>query len=70
VAGALFAAADKKPSIKYIPMPEAIRDKYQYYTCADLTKLRNAGCDHECDTLENSIADYVGNYLAKGAVLQ
>ena len=70
VAKALFTAADKKLSIDYIPMPETIRDKYQYYTCADLTKLRTAGYDLQCRSLEDSINDYVKNYLAKRAVLQ
>jgi ADP-L-glycero-D-manno-heptose 6-epimerase len=69
IAGALFAAAGKKPNIEYIPMPENIRNKYQYFTCADLTKLRKAGCKHECMRLENAVADYVKNYLAKSAVL-
>lgn len=69
VAGALFTAADKKPAINYIPMPESIRDKYQYFTCADLTKLRKAGCTHQPETLEKSINDYVKNYLATGATL-
>jgi ADP-L-glycero-D-manno-heptose 6-epimerase len=69
IAKALFAAADRPLAIDYIPMPEAIRDKYQYYTCADLAKLRAAGCPHMCRSLEEAIADYVKNYLAKGAVL-
>jgi len=70
IARALFAAAGKKPNIEYIPMPENIRDKYQYFTCADLAKLRKAGCKHECLSLENAVADYVKNYLAKEAVLE
>jgi ADP-L-glycero-D-manno-heptose 6-epimerase len=50
-------------------MPETIRDKYQYYTCAELTKLRKAGCDHQCMSLEAAVEDYVKSYLAKEAVL-
>jgi ADP-L-glycero-D-manno-heptose 6-epimerase len=69
IAGALFAAAGRKGTIEYIPMPEAIREKYQYFTCADLTRLRKAGCVHRCVTLEDAVADYVKNYLAKEAVL-
>jgi ADP-L-glycero-D-manno-heptose 6-epimerase len=69
IAKSLFAAAGKKEKIDYIPMPETIRDKYQYYTCADLTKLRKAGCTHECMSLEAAVDDYVKNYLAKEAVL-
>ncbi|MBN2035776.1 MAG: ADP-glyceromanno-heptose 6-epimerase [Chitinispirillaceae bacterium] len=70
IAKSLFAAADKKLKIEYIPMPETIRDKYQYHTCADLAKLRKAGCRHECRSLEDSINDYVKNYLARNAVLE
>ena len=69
IARALFTAAGKKLNIEYIPMPEAIRDKYQYYTRADLTKLRKAGCTYECMSLESAVEDYVKNYLAKDAVL-
>jgi ADP-L-glycero-D-manno-heptose 6-epimerase len=70
VATALFAAANKPPAIEYIPMPETIREKYQYYTCADLTKLRAAGCSYRCGNLDDSVADYVTNYLAPGRVLE
>jgi ADP-L-glycero-D-manno-heptose 6-epimerase len=70
LARGLFAAAGKTFNVEYVPMPEAIREKYQYYTCADLTKLRAAGCDHRCMNLETAIADYVKNYLSRGAVLE
>ena len=70
VAAALFAAANKPPAIEYVPMPETIREKYQYYTCADLTKLRAAGCSYRCGNLDDSVADYVTNYLAPGRVLE
>ncbi|MGD8786013.1 MAG: ADP-glyceromanno-heptose 6-epimerase [Phycisphaerales bacterium] len=62
---AVFAAMGKKPKIEYIDMSESIRDQYQYYTCADLTKLRKAGYDKETTPLEDSIKDYVQNYLQK-----
>lgn len=64
VANSMFKALNKKPQIDYISMPESIRDKYQYYTCADMAKLQDAGCNHQCMSLEDSIADYVQNYLA------
>jgi ADP-L-glycero-D-manno-heptose 6-epimerase len=67
---ALFAAAGKKPNIEYVPMPETIRDKYQYFTCADLAKLRNAGCSHECMSLEDAVSDYVKSYLSKNIGLE
>ena len=66
---ALFTAAGKKSAIEYIPMPETIKDKYQYFTCADLAKLRKAGCKHQCLSMEKAIDDYVNNYLSKGALL-
>jgi len=58
VARALFTAAGKKPKIEYIEMPVLIRDKYQYFTEADMTKLRKAGCKHKCLSLEAAIKDY------------
>jgi ADP-L-glycero-D-manno-heptose 6-epimerase len=63
VASALFAAAGKPLDIDYVPMPESIRDKYQYHTCADLARLRAAGCTHACMSLEDAVRDYVHNYL-------
>lgn len=63
LAAALFAALGMKPEIRYIEMPPAIRDKYQYFTEADLTKLRKAGCRHAITPLGEAVKDYVG-YLA------
>jgi len=63
LANAVFAALDKKPDIRFIEMPETIRDKYQYFTEANLTRLRGAGYTAPVTTLENSVADYVRNYL-------
>ncbi|MEI7904176.1 MAG: ADP-glyceromanno-heptose 6-epimerase [Candidatus Firestonebacteria bacterium] len=64
VAKAMFAAAGKKPVIKYIDMPLAIRDKYQYFTEADTTKLNKSGCPHKCMELEAAVKDY-SKYLEK-----
>jgi ADP-L-glycero-D-manno-heptose 6-epimerase len=66
---AVFTALGKKPKIEYIDMPESIRDQYQYYTRADLTKLRKAGYDKETTPIEDAIKDYVQNYLQKGEYL-
>ncbi len=66
---ATFAALDKEPNIEYIPMPESIRDQYQYYTQAEISKIRKAGYDKETWTLEDAIKDYVQNYLTKGEYL-
>ncbi len=59
----VFAAMGREPNIEFIEMPEELRDHYQYFTEADLTKLRAAGCDHEFMTLESAIDDYVKNYI-------
>jgi ADP-L-glycero-D-manno-heptose 6-epimerase len=63
LANSVFAALGKKPRIEFIEMPEAIRDKYQYFTQADISKLRAAGYREKITSLESAVADYVGNYL-------
>ncbi|MFA5117567.1 MAG: ADP-glyceromanno-heptose 6-epimerase [Candidatus Omnitrophota bacterium] len=68
VAGALFSALRKPPRIEYIPMPEELRMRYQYFTQANLSKLRKAGCLHRCLSLEDSVRDYAG-YLKDHAYL-
>lgn len=69
LAKATFAAMDKKANITYIEMPENIRDKYQYFTEADITRLRKAGYEGEITSLEDGIKDYVQNYLMKDEYL-
>lgn len=63
---ALFRALDLPPRIRYVDMPEGIRDRYQYYTCADVTKLRRAGFEGGVHTLEEAVTDYVRSYLIPG----
>jgi ADP-L-glycero-D-manno-heptose 6-epimerase len=60
---AVFNALDLKPDIRYIDTPADIRDKYQYYTCAEMSKLLNSGFDRNFWTLEEAIRDYVLTYL-------
>ena len=60
---ATFAGIDLAPKIEFIDMPEDIRDKYQYFTEADMQKLRNAGYDKPFYSLEAGVNDYVRNYL-------
>lgn len=62
---AIFNALNIVPSIEYIDTPIDIRDKYQYFTEADMNKLRNAGYKDEISTLEEGVKDYVTNYLLK-----
>lgn len=56
---------DKKPIIEFIEMPEDLRGKYQYYTQADITKLRSVGYEKEFSSLTAGAIDYVSNHLAK-----
>ncbi len=64
LATAVFAAMDKKPKIEYIDMPDSVRNQYQYFTQADITKLRKAGYENSITTLERAVKDYVVKYLA------
>lgn len=55
----LFSALGLPPNIKYIPMPEHLREKYQYYTKADINKILDSGYKEPFWSLEDSVADYV-----------
>lgn len=59
-----FAGLDLEPDITYIDIPEDIKDKYQYFTEANMDKLKAAGYNKAFYSLENGIDDYVRNYLA------
>jgi ADP-L-glycero-D-manno-heptose 6-epimerase len=61
---AIFSALNLPPQIDFIEMPEALKGKYQYYTKADITKLRTTGYRRTMTPLEDAIRDYVQNYLA------
>ena len=63
LATAIFAALERPPKIEFIEMPEALRGKYQYFTQADLTKLRGYCKNVELTPLNDAVADYVRNYL-------
>ncbi|MCK4956132.1 MAG: ADP-glyceromanno-heptose 6-epimerase [Candidatus Cloacimonetes bacterium] len=60
---AVFKALDKEAKIDIVEMPEELRGKYQYYTQAEMQKLVDAGCSIGFSSLEDSVADYVKNYL-------
>jgi ADP-L-glycero-D-manno-heptose 6-epimerase len=66
LARAVFMAMDKTPEIEFIDMPEPIRDRYQYYTCADMSRLQKTGCPFRFTSLKDAIRDYVVNYLESG----
>ena len=61
-----FKALDKTENISFIDTPEDIRDKYQYFTEANMAKLLNAGYKDGFHTLEEGVKDYVQNYLFEG----
>ncbi len=60
---ATFAGLELKPNIQFIDMPEDIRDKYQYFTEANMQKLKASGYENEFYSLEEGVSDYVRNYL-------
>ncbi|MCF7974439.1 MAG: ADP-glyceromanno-heptose 6-epimerase [Phycisphaerae bacterium] len=66
---AIFAAAGKVPKIEFVDMPDSIRNQYQYYTQANIDKIRQAGYAAEITSLEDAVQDYVQNYLATGRYL-
>jgi len=63
-----FKAMDMKPKISFIDIPEDIRENYQYFTEADMSKLKKTGYDKSFHSLEEGIEDYVKNYLLKKKV--
>ncbi len=63
LATAIFTALGKEPNIEFIDMPEHLQSKYQYYTCADIAKLRGSGFSTEITPLAESVRDYVQGYL-------
>ena len=66
LARATFKAMGVEENISFIPTPEDIRDKYQYFTEADMSKLKNAGYEKAFTSLEDGVSDYVKNYLIPG----
>ena len=64
--GAIFTSLSLPEQIQFIDTPADIRDKYQYFTEADMTKLRHSGYDLPFYTLEDSVREYVTDFLAPG----
>ena len=62
-----FTALNLPPDIRFRDTPEDIRDTYQYFTEADMRKLRSAGYEMSFASLEEGIRDYVQGYLVPGA---
>lgn len=63
LAAAVYSALGQDEKIEYIPMPEHLRDKYQYFTQADMAKLRKAGYTDEFTSLEDGVRAYVQDFL-------
>ena len=66
---ATFKAMGKKEQIGFVDTPEDIRDKYQYFTEADMSKLKLIGYDRPFTELEDGVNDYVSNYLMNSSIL-
>ena len=66
LASALFSAMGVEKKIEFIEMPEELRGQYQYYTCADISKIRDSGYLASTTRLEDAVEDYVKNYLVSG----
>jgi len=67
---AVFKALGKQPKIKYIDMPVELRNQYQYYTEADISKLIKCGYKKNPRDFKSSIKDYIKNYLLKNSYLR
>jgi len=65
LAKATFKAMNIPENIEYIDTPEDIRDKYQYFTQAEMTKLKSIGYNQPFTSLEDGVNDYVNHYLSK-----
>lgn len=61
-----FEALELEPNISFIDTPIDIRDKYQYFTEANMEKLKSIGYDSEFTSLEDGVSDYVINHLKTG----
>ncbi len=62
---ATFKGMDKEENIEYIEMPAALKDQYQYYTQAEMSKFQNVFPEFKFHTLEEGVEDYVKNYLSQ-----
>ncbi len=70
LATAIFTALGREPNIKFIEMPERLKGKYQYFTQAEIGKLRTAGFRDDVTSVEDAVKDYVVNYLVPGSKLE
>jgi ADP-L-glycero-D-manno-heptose 6-epimerase len=66
---AIFSALGREPKIEFIDMPDVLRGKYQYFTQANITKIRATGYDRAMTALTEAVRDYVQGYLVTGKKL-
>ena len=69
LAAAAFEALGKPVRIEYVDMPEHLRDRYQYYTKAEMGKLKALGYEREATTLHDAVIDDIRGYLMPGLYL-
>ena len=69
LAAAIFSSLGRPPTIEFIEMPPEIREKYQYFTRADIAKLRAAGYAQPVTPLDAAVRDYVQGYLVRSRTL-
>jgi ADP-L-glycero-D-manno-heptose 6-epimerase len=69
LANAIFTAMGLEPNIVYVDMPDNLKNQYQYFTEANIKKIRIAGYNNEMTSLEDAVRDYVVNYLSKDKYL-
>lgn len=69
LADAIFAAMGRETQVWFKPLPDELRGKYQYFTQADITKLRDSGYTRALTPLAEAVRDYVQNYLTPGKKL-
>jgi ADP-L-glycero-D-manno-heptose 6-epimerase len=60
---ALFNALGKPVNIEFIDMPEELKGKYQYFTQANIQKIKDAGYNANINSVESGVSDYIKNYL-------
>jgi ADP-L-glycero-D-manno-heptose 6-epimerase len=69
LAAAVFEAMDRPQKVEFIEMPNDLRQNYQYFTQADIGKLRESGYRDPITPLQAAVADYIKNYLVPGKSL-
>jgi len=65
---ATFAAMDMPANIRFIDIPADIRERYQYFTEANMEKLRAAGYTADFTSLEEGVGEYVKSFLMPGKI--